>query len=215
MNLSSLSVATEFLQHYAHDVRLRWTTESLEAQQAFVTSGIAGLDWLDWSSEAVALQILQAHLTSTELGFTRHYEAVLMAGPLVELMEPPVLLQHAHRHLETKGRVIGIIPCLRDNSPESSLFCEVASEILWPYYTAEELLEMIAETGLIPNREQTQFVPILEFNRTVLNDALGFKGFRRVFDQIGEQGYDPIEVGWGELRFEATLDRTKFGNGTG
>jgi len=206
MNLSSLSIATEFLQHYAHDVRLRWTIESLEAQQAFVTSGIAGLDWLDWSSETAALQILQAHLASTELGFTRHYEAILMAGPLVELMEPPVLLQHTLRHLETKGRVIGIIPCLRDNSPESSLFCEVANEILWPYFTAEELLEMITETGLTPNRERTQFVPIPEFNRAVLKDALGFKGFRRIFHRIEEQGYDPIEVGWGELRFEATFD---------
>lgn len=206
MNPLSLAHATELLQHYAHDLRLRWTREDLDSQQTFVSNRIAASDWLDWSTESAALQILQAHFASTEIGFTRPRGALVITSPLVELIELTVVLQHAVQHIRSGGRLIGIIPCLRDNSPESALFCEVASEILWPYFTAEELLEMIAETDLTPNREYTQFVPIPEFNRAVLKDALGFKGFRRIFHRVEEQGYDPIEVGWGELRFEATLE---------
>src|SRR5439155_24193359 len=97
------------------------------------------------------------------------------------------------------------MPWLRDNSPESQLFAELAAAMLWSYYTAEELSEMLAETGWQVRRESSRFVSIRRFTEAVLKDHLSFKGFRKIFDQVEAQGYAPSEIGWGELRFVAEL----------
>jgi len=98
---------------------------------------------------------------------------------------------------------VGIIPCLRDNSPESRVFAELAPSVCWPYLTAEEVTEALQEAGLAPQPNATEFAVIPHFNAAVLKDELGFKGFRKIFDQLEAQGYDPAAVGWGELRFVA------------
>jgi len=50
------------------------------------------------------------------------------------------------------------------------------------------------------------FVAIPRFNEAVLKAELHFQGFNRIFDQLVRQGYDPREIGWGELRFVAVLN---------
>jgi hypothetical protein len=87
------------------------------------------------------------------------------------------------------------------------LFAELVAAALWPYYTAEELIEMLAEEGWQIHRESSRFVPIRRFTEAVLMDQLAFKGFRKIFDQVEAQGYDPGEVGWGELRFVAEMTK--------
>jgi hypothetical protein len=81
-----------------------------------------------------------------------------------------------------------------------------AAASLWPYYAAEELFELLGEAGWQVDPEAGGYVPIPQFNAAVLSGRLGFKGFGRVFDQLRAQGYDPMEVGWGEVRFGARLD---------
>jgi hypothetical protein len=132
-------------------------------------------------------------------------EAVLLAGPLVEIVEPLSLFEQAASHLKAGGQIIGVIPCLRDNSPESQLFMDHARAALWPYYPAEELLEMLREAQCRVLAKTTRFVPIPTFKHAVLGDSLHFKGFRSIFDALEQDGYDPMEVGWGELRFIAAL----------
>lgn len=205
MNPQALGLASEFLQHYTHDVDRRWTPQNLGAQRAFVERAIRGCEWLDWSTESGALQIIQANLTSVQTVTKGSFDAVLVAGPVAELVEPGTLFRQAVHHLNASGRVVGIIPCLRENSPESSLFCETAHEVLWPYSTAEELLEMLRDSNLNPNADLHEFVAIPEFSEAILKNKLAFKGFQQVFDRLHEEGYDSTEVGWGELRFVASL----------
>ena len=129
-----------------------------------------------------------------------------LAGPVVELLEPSALFPQAAAALVPGGKLIGVIPCLRDNSPESRGFTEIAAATLWPYYTAEELLEMLRETGGQLDSTASGFRAVPQFNEAVLGDRLGFKGFNRIFERLTAQGYDPMEVGWGELRFVASLN---------
>jgi len=202
---ASLGARSEFLAHYRHDAQLRWSEMDREEQREFVNQHLGGLSWLEWSTEGAAMELIQASLTNIGVSGAGRYDALVLAGPVVELVEPPVLFRQAIAPLKSPGRLIGIIPCLRDNSPESQLFTELAAAMLWPYYTAEELIEMLAETGWQVRRESSRFVSIRRFTEAVLKDQLSFKGFRRIFDQVEAQGYDPSEIGWGELRFVAEL----------
>jgi hypothetical protein len=195
----------EFLEHYRHDARYRWSAEDLAAQQEFVNSQLAGKDWLDGSTEAAAFQLWQADAISASPGLAGEHDAILWAGPLVELFDLAILLECAAKILKPGGQVIGIVPCLRDNSPESQLFAQFAAETFRPYPTAEELREVIQESGFNLPPDAGQFVTISALNEAVLKDQLAFKGFQQIFRRLLSQGYDPIEVGWGELRFVATL----------
>lgn len=199
-------ICADFLQHYRHDAPFRWSAEDFAAQQEFVNRHLAGTAWLDWSTESAALDLLQATLALTVLTTAGEGEAILLAGPVVELLDPAQVLGCAAKHLNPAGRLVGIIPCLRDNSPESQLFSQLATTTLWPYYTAEELLEMLRETGFQPQAGSCAFADIPRFNEAVLEDRLAFKSFRQIFVQLETEGYDPMEVGWGELRFVAQLE---------
>ena len=192
----------EFLENYQRDAYVRWSPNDLTAQQEFVGAQVAGGDWLDWSTPAAALRLFHAAAGQAS-GIAEKSDAVVLAGPMVELLEPPALLSHARGPLGPGGRLVGIIPCLRDNSPESDLFMQHARTTLWPYYTAEELQEMLGETGWQIESPVSGFTSIPRFNLAVLNDQLGFKGFNRVFTRLSAAGFDPMEVGWGELRFVA------------
>ncbi|MBI3191965.1 MAG: hypothetical protein HYZ36_04805 [Pedosphaera parvula] len=167
-----------------------------------------GADWLDWSTEAAAAELVQASLMSTPLSSVGGRPAILLAGPVVELLEPAQLFTFAADHLKAGGKLVGILPCLRDNAPENQQFRDLAAAELWPYYTVEELTETAEETGLQADRTASAFVPVRQFNESVLNDQLVFKGFRRLFDQLEAQGYDPAVVGWGELRLVAALNQS-------
>ena len=193
----------EFLENYQRDTPVRWSPNDLAAQQAFVGVQIAGSDWLDWSTPAAALPLFQAAAAHASSGTAEKSDAVVLAGPIVELLEPKTLFSLARGPVGPGGRLVGIIPCLRDNSPESDLFMQHARATLWPYYTAEELQEMLRETAWQTESQVSGFIPIPRFRLAVINDELAFKGFNRVFTRLSAEGYDPKEVGWGELRFVA------------
>jgi hypothetical protein len=195
----------DFLQHYQRDAQLRWSADDRAAQQRFVTANLPAGRWLDWSTAEAALPLLQAGMLSTAVTGDGAQDCVVLAGPVAELLEPAMLAQFAARQLGSRGRLVGIIPCLRDNSPESRVFAELAPSLCWAYLTAEEVTEALQEAGLAPQPNATEFAAIPHFNAVVLKDELGFKGFRKIFDQLEAQGYDPAAVGWGELRFVATL----------
>ena len=197
------AAGAEFLENYRRDAAVRWSPSDLAAQQEFVAAQVVGDDWLDWSTPAAALQLVQAAKAQASAGIAEKSDAVVLAGPIVELLEPPALFSQARGPLGPGGRLVGIIPCLRDNSPESDQFMQHSRATLWPYYTAEELLEMLRETDWQIESQVGGFIPIPRFNLAVLNDQLGFKGFNRVFNRLSAEGYDPMEVGWGELRFVA------------
>ena len=133
------------------------------------------------------------------------HEAIVVAGPVVELLPLAEVFEMAARRLNSAGRLVGVIPCLRDNSPESQLFMDLAAEQLWPYCVAEELMETLEESGFELEGEGGGFAAVPQFVRAVIDDELAFKGFRKIFDEMEKQGYDPIEVGWGELRFSAKM----------
>ena len=166
---------------------------------------LRGPAWLDWSTEASGFELWQAQLLGTALVSAGEYDSILVAGPVAELVAPAALFRLAAGQLKPGGRLVGIIPCLRDNSPESQLFSQLTAETLWPYATAEELLELLGEAGFTPDAT-AGFSAVPRFNDAVLKDELAFKGFRRVFDVLEAQGYEPLEVGWGELRFAATAE---------
>ena len=197
------AAGAEFLENYQRDAPVRWSPDDLAAQQQFVNAQVAGYDWLDWSTPDAALQLFQAVAGQTSAVIAEKSDAVVLAGPIVELLEPPALFSQARGPLGPGGRLVGIIPCLRDNSPESDQFMQHSRATLWPYYTAEELLEMLRETDWQIESRVSGFIPIPRFNLAVLDDQLGFKGFNRVFTRLSAEGYDPMEVGWGELRFVA------------
>jgi len=197
------AAGAEFLENYRRDASVRWSPNDLAAQREFVSAQVTGNDWLDWSTPAAALQLFQAVAGQTSTVTTEKSEAVVLAGPIVELVEPPALFGQARGPLGPGGRLVGVMPCLRDNSPESDQFVQHARRTLWPYYTAEELLEMLGESAWQIESQVSGFVSIPRFNLAVLNDELGFKGFNRVFARLSAEGYDPMEVGWGELRFVA------------
>ena len=82
---------------------------------------------------------------------------------------------------------------------------QLAAATLWPYFTAEELLELLGESNWQVEAQARGFIAVPRFNEAVLKGQLGFKGFARIFDQLMAEGYDPMEVGWGELRFVAAM----------
>ena len=196
--------AAEFLENYERDARVRWSPEDLSAQQAFVNAQLVGRHWLDLSTPEAALQLLQASQEHSSVGGAEEFNAAVLAGPAVELMEPRTLFSQIALKLRRNGRLVGIVPCLRDNSPESRLFAELAEASYWPYYTAEELLEILRDTGWQVDSAASGFTPIRRFNEAAFKDQLGFKGFNRVFTRLAAEGYEPMEVGWGELRLVAT-----------
>ena len=197
------AAGAEFLEHYQRDAAVRWSPNDLAAQQEFVSVKLVGCDWLDWSTPAAALQLVSVAAGQISAGTAEKSDAVVLAGPIVELLEPPALFSQTRGPLGPGGRLVGIIPCLRDNSPESDQFMQHVRATLWPYYTFEELLEMLRETAWQIESQVSGFIPVPRFNLAVLNDQLGFKGFNRVFTRLSAEGYDPMEVGWGELRFAA------------
>src|SRR5438309_11174724 len=116
------TAGAEFLEHYQRDVPARWSPADLAAQREFVNAQIAGRRWLDWSTPAAALQLVQSAFGQTASGTAGKCEVVVLAGPVVELLEPTALFHQAASALAPGGKLIGIVPCLRDNSPESGLF---------------------------------------------------------------------------------------------
>jgi len=199
------ATAAEFLENYHRDAPARWSADDLAAQREFVNAHLAGCAWLDWSTPAAALQLVQARHAETALGTAEKHDAVVLAGPVVELLEPARLFGQAVSPLRPGGRLVGIVPCLRDNSPENEEFMQLAAATLWPYFTAEELLEMLGESDWQVEPQGRGFIAVPRFNEAVLKGQLGFKGFARIFEQLMGLGYDPMEVGWGELRFVATV----------
>jgi len=199
------AAAAGFLENYQRDASVRWSVEDLAAQRAHVNAQVAGCDWLDWSTPAVALQLLQAAHAPTTLGARDKFDSLVLAGPVVELLDPETLFEKASHPVKPGGRLVGILPCLRDNSPESRIFGELAAAVLWPYYTAEELLEWLRESDWEVDAASTGFFAVRRFNEAVLKDQLGFKGFNRIFTRLMAEGYDPMETGWGELRMVGRL----------
>jgi hypothetical protein len=195
--------SVDFLEHYQRDVPIRWSADDLAAQRQFVNGALPAGDWLDWSTPQVSLHLLQSELLSTPMGVSGEYSAVVLAGPAVELLQLENLLRSACRCLTTAGRIIGIVPCLRDNSPESAEFMRISEEVLWPYSTADEIQESLRETGLAVLSEASRFVPVPTFVDAALHDRMHFKGFRDICRKIQALGYDAGEVGWGEFRFIA------------
>ncbi len=197
--------AGNFLASYAQDARRRWTREDRAEQQAFVHHRLCGRRWADWSTETAALALLQPGLVPAALAQGHEPDVVLLAGPLVELIDPLELFRAAADHLAPGGVLVGIVPCLRDNSPESDLFARLTAEAFWPYFVAEELLELLREAGFTPNPD-CKFVPIPQFQHAALRRELAFPGFGEVLGRLQAEGYDAHEVGWGELRLAASLD---------
>jgi hypothetical protein len=193
--------ASEFLSHYAHDAQQRWATEDHTARQTFVEEHLAGWRWTDWSTERILLELAQAPLVAPGFGAAERIEALLLAGPVVELVSPQELFDYAAAHVGPGARVVGLAPCLQDNSPESQLFMDVARTLLWPYYTAEEMLEMFRGSGWETLSPSTRFVAVPAFTQAVQEGRLRFGGFKRVFTELEREGYDPAEVGWGDLYF--------------
>src|SRR6266496_2116502 len=179
MDIFSVSGA-EFLENYQRDAPIRWSPGDLAAQREFVGAQVAADNWLDWSAPVTALQLFQAAAGQTSAGTGEKFDAVVLAGPIVEMLEPQTLFIQARGPLGAGGRLVGIVPCLRDNSPESDQFMRHARAMIWPYYTAEELLEMLRETAWQIEPQVSGFIPIPQFNLAVLKDQLGFKGFNRV-----------------------------------
>jgi len=200
------TAGAEFVENYQRDTPVRWSAQDLAAQREFVNARLGAREWLDWSTPAAMLQLVQASHAQTSVGTAEKYDAVVLAGPAAELLEPAWLFGEAARPLRPGGRLIGIIPCLRDNSPESQTFAQLVTKSLWPCYTAEELLEMLREGGWEVASAASSFVAIPRFNEAVLESQMGFKGFNPLFARLISEGYDPMEVGWGELRFVATLN---------
>ncbi|HVY71452.1 MAG TPA: hypothetical protein VHH73_16080 [Verrucomicrobiae bacterium] len=192
------------MRHFRHDLPLRWSASDLAEQQAFATQNIAAGDWLDWSSDTAAMDLVQAAMGQPFYPQPGVFGSILLASPVAEMIPPELLFSSAARQLGPGKRLVAILPCVRDNSPESWLFCRQAEKLFWPYHPAEELLETLRDAGWEPDPEQSRFHPVTPFKTAVLADKLGFKGFRRVFDQLEAEGYDPMEIGWGELRVVAT-----------
>ena len=198
--------ASDFLTQCQTDATRRWSAEDFAAQQQFVNERVAGSKWADWSTPMAAMQLIQSSLLGVAIEETGRHEAIIIAGPIVELLPPAEVFGMPARRLKPAGRLVGVIPCLRDNSPESQLFMDLAAEQLWPYCVAEELTEALGESGFeLDDSGGDGFTAIPQFIHAVLDDRLSFKGFRKIFDEMEKQGYDPIEVGWGELRFSAKL----------
>lgn len=202
MMMFSPAVA-EFLQYYAHDQPFRWSAEDLAAQAQFVTQTTAGLSGSDWSDPALAMPLLQAAMLGTPTAIEHGYDAILLAGPLTEILPAETLLDLALGHLNPAGTIVAVLPCLRDNSPESQQFMDVAQAKLWPYRTAEEWLELFKEVGFDATQIKAEFVPIPQFVSSALTDKLRFTPFKEVFTAVEAAGYGAHEVGWGELRLVA------------
>lgn len=64
---------------------------------------------------------------------------------------------------------------------------------------------MLRDAGFATDGTLTRFVPIDAFKEAVAADRLGFKGFHGLFQRMKSEGYDPFEVGWGELRVAGKL----------
>jgi hypothetical protein len=203
----SPGLVAEFIQHYSRDAAQRWSPADRQAQQDFVNRHLAGRRWLDWSTETAGLELWQASGARLPLAVRPPFEALLLAGPIVELADAAKLFDYATGPVLPGGHLIGILPCLRDNSPESQLFMDLAAAGLWPYSTAEELVELLGDTGWQLASDFSGFIAIPRFQTVVLNGQLAFAGFQKIFAQLIAHGYDPMEVGWGELRFVARLDR--------
>src|SRR5439155_21367437 len=62
------AAGAEFLENYQRDVSSRWSSADLAALQEFVNAEIAGRRWLDWSTPAAALQLVQAAQAQTAVG---------------------------------------------------------------------------------------------------------------------------------------------------
>ncbi|HEY1172494.1 MAG TPA: hypothetical protein VGH19_14085 [Verrucomicrobiae bacterium] len=193
----------EFLQHYPHDQALRWSEEDLAAQGRFVESAMTGLAWSDWSSPALALPLLQAAMLNTPTILDHGQDAILLAGPLTEIMLAETLIPLAQGHLNPAGRLVGIIPCLRDNSPESQRFMDLAAEKLWPYHTAEIWLELLQDVGFEAAGIKGEFIARPQFARAAMAGKLQFTPFAELFRGVEAAGYGANEVGWGELWFVA------------
>ena len=63
---------------------------------------------------------------------------------------------------------------------------------------------MLEESGWRVDSSGGGFRAIPRFNEAVLKNQLAFKGFNRIFAELAAEGYDPMKIGWGELRFAAT-----------
>ena len=193
----------DFLEHYAHDQAFRWSAEDLAEQAQFAEQALADVAWCDWSNPGMALPLLQAAMLNTPTALEHDYDGILLAGPLSEIMPAETLIPLAQAHLNPAGRLVGIIPCLRDNSPESQRFMDLAAEKLWPYHTAEIWLELLQDTGFEATGIKGEFIARPQFAASALTGKLRFTPFAELFREVEKAGYGANEVGWGELRFLA------------
>lgn len=193
----------EFLEHYSHDQPLRWTEEELAAQAQFAESALSGVAWSDWSDPSIALPILQSAMLDTPSSLEHELDGILISGPLSEVMPAEMLLPLAQEHLSSTGKLVGVIPCLRDNSPESQLFMDIAAEKLWPYHTAEVWLEVLQDVGFVATGIKAEFIARPQFAVSALAAKLHFTPFTELFRAVEAAGYGAHEVGWGELYFVA------------
>ena len=93
------AAGAEFLENYQRDAPVRWSPDDLAAQQQFVNAQVAGNDWLDWSTPDAALQLFQAFAGQTSAVIAEKSDAVVLAGPAAELLEPAWLFGEAARPL--------------------------------------------------------------------------------------------------------------------
>jgi hypothetical protein len=198
MESSKAALISDYLLHYNTDLKSRWSEEALRFQANFVTSRLPKNGIWDWSAPAITLQLLQARLLSEKTAPPPGTSLILAAGPLMELLSPSAIVEEAARSLKQNGRLIAIIPCLRDNSPENEFFAMHASENLWPYYTAEYWQETMQEGGFM-TIDPPQFKENREFSMAQIEGRMNFRGFMPLIEKLQNEGYDPIEIAWGDL----------------
>ena len=200
---------TEYLVSYNRDLPQRWTAQDLQAQSEFVGQALGQRPYLDLSKEEAVLHLWQNKVFSTGVGFGEQFQAAVLASPVTEVMDPQWVLSFAVQQLTLGGQIAAIIPCLRDNSPPNQAFAKLAEDYLWPIFTVDELLEMTAELGLTAHLPPTGFYPVEKFKQSLGEKSFIFSAFNKVADALISQGFDPMALGWGELRLSASIIEQK------
>ncbi len=201
------SLAAELLATYPVDDPLRWPDAMQAERGRFVDAVVSNLSALDLSDPPVAFEIAQTALTGSNPAFSERFPALIMAGPLVDLIDPAALLSLVAPFLTPTAIVAGLIPCLRDNSPESAAFAEACAAAQWNCPTAEELLESLIECGL-EVQPGWRFIPSPVFRSESGLRKVCFGPHLRAIKAVESAGYDPGEIGWGELRFSGCLNQS-------
>ena len=135
--------------------------------------------------------------------FLKVLGAKQVVGADVELTDKEQLFTELFASAQPGQLIVGTLPCLRDNSPESARLAELMHEKLWDFWTAEELSEIIRDAGFEVIGNRTQFRQNPRWNEAVLKGELQFQGYHSMFEVMMAEGFEPSEIGWGELWFVA------------